>query len=646
MGVLDTNDTITAEDVSGGEVPVTEQAETTTQPRIDPDSQPTGECDTDHGKTPCVEYQLFAEDEVKDIPLDDNVHQETPAIDDQPEFAPLIRSNKTLPVEIIYDEEALTQPLLSKPDNEQEGFFKKYKVLYFFFLALLAMTGTVISVAAKKDFDEEEEIHNSKDYRTTPPSNLTAYFCGRNFAEASECLNPCPSGTSDDCPLDQACFEHVFNCLTMPPATLSPTLSPTVIPSLFPTMEPSLSPTIEPTSRPTPTFYSYCGKSFWDATTCDTPCPSGNNADCPNGELCFTHVFLCQNLTDAPTTMPTNEPTSGPTHSFYSYCGKSFWDAATCDTPCPSGNEADCPNGELCFTHVFSCHNMTDSPTSLPPTTMPTSFPTVESTTLPTLFPTVEPTLSSTNEPTSRPTRTFYSYCGSSFWDAATCDTPCSSGNDADCPNDELCFTHVFSCHNMTDSPTSLPPTTMPTLFPTMEHTTMPTLFPTIEPTLSSTNEPTSGPTPTFYSYCGNSFWDAATCDTPCPSGNNADCPNGELCFTHVFSCNNITESPSSQSLPPSEVPSVSPTKESHFCGKTLSEAASCLIPCPSGLNSDCLGLTFCFHIPFPCHTFPPTISAAPTITVMPTAVNATSRPTSIFIPNITNPIFSLALTD
>ena len=40
--------------------------------------------------------------------------------------------------------------------------------------------------------------------------------------------------------------------------------------------------------------YNYCGTSFVNANiNCDTPCPSGTDADCPQGETCFANVDAC-----------------------------------------------------------------------------------------------------------------------------------------------------------------------------------------------------------------------------------------------------------------------------------------------------------------------------------------------------------------
>eukprot|EP00122_Pirum_gemmata_P007797 Pgem_evm1s7171 len=89
-----------------------------------------------------------------------------------------------------------------------------------------------------------------------------------------------------------------------------------------------------------------CGTSWGEANgSCSaTPCPSGTNEECGNGETCYADLAVCD------TTPP---ETGGNTKR----CGMNWGEAnGSCSaTPCPSGTDEECSNGESCFADLAVC---------------------------------------------------------------------------------------------------------------------------------------------------------------------------------------------------------------------------------------------------------------------------------------------------
>ena len=104
----------------------------------------------------------------------------------------------------------------------------------------------------------------------------------------------------------------------------------------------------------------FCGTTWDEASeTCSKPCPSGNNDECDDGDVCFGYTPCSLADTDI------------PVDSFY--CGASFADAVvSCTDPCPSGEHSDCPDGQLCHPYTpcseressFCGYSWTDAATS------------------------------------------------------------------------------------------------------------------------------------------------------------------------------------------------------------------------------------------------------------------------------------------
>ena len=110
------------------------------------------------------------------------------------------------------------------------------------------------------------------------PDKTDHYFCGKGYEDAiSKCLDPCPSGSLNDCPVfGEICFTNTpcdARLMTKAPAAPSPTQRPTT---------------------PAPVVYSsklnkyFCGYDWTDAQErCEIWCPSGSDDDCPSDMLCF-----------------------------------------------------------------------------------------------------------------------------------------------------------------------------------------------------------------------------------------------------------------------------------------------------------------------------------------------------------------------
>ena len=142
-------------------------------------------------------------------------------------------------------------------------------------------------------------------YANTPCEDKKGFFCGTNIVNASaSCEYACPSGLDSECPVGLSCF-GTQTCRNWNVETKSPTRAPTI-------------PDVEEGTK-------YCGYSYEHAaTTCTEACQSGSSDECPSGMSCYSHT-------------PCEEK-----NTFY--CGISWNNAASsCRYPCPSGTNADCP---------------------------------------------------------------------------------------------------------------------------------------------------------------------------------------------------------------------------------------------------------------------------------------------------------------
>lgn len=94
----------------------------------------------------------------------------------------------------------------------------------------------------------------------------------------------------------------------------------------------------------------YCGKDYFDSLDCHHECPSGQNTDCPFGEVCFAGVICDTGATDR-------------------YCGTSWAHAQeSCALACPYGTEAECPSGQTCFGGVDCTEGKSPPPSvTIPP---------------------------------------------------------------------------------------------------------------------------------------------------------------------------------------------------------------------------------------------------------------------------------------
>lgn len=301
-----------------------------------------------------------------------------------------------------------------------------------------------------------------KDGLNQPPTRSPSYdpsgsfYCGSSFQMASEqCLVPCPSGVSAECPPDQACYANTpcenkngffcgtslvnasasceFSCLSgldsECPSGLSCYETQTCKSwgeSKAPTRAPKV-PDVEDGTK-------YCGYSYEHAATmCTQACPSGHGDECPESMSCFSHTpceemgsfycgvswnnassscqYPCPTGTDSdcpPNTHCYAYTTCDETGSFM--CGTTFEDAASsCDKPCPSGSPTDCPSTMSCFTHT-TCATDTDENQSAP-----------------------------VPSPPYIPGDSYF--CGKSFLEASSqCTDPCPTRLDSECPDGEECY--------------------------------------------------------------------------------------------------------------------------------------------------------------------------------------------------------------
>ena len=91
------------------------------------------------------------------------------------------------------------------------------------------------------------------------PSMKNTNFCGFTWREAAQCdARPCPSGSSIQCPIGQACYGGINSCL--------------------------------------PQNTNFCGPPgfLWtEAQKCLHACPRGLNSECPFGQLCYGNINIC-----------------------------------------------------------------------------------------------------------------------------------------------------------------------------------------------------------------------------------------------------------------------------------------------------------------------------------------------------------------
>lgn len=139
--------------------------------------------------------------------------------------------------------------------------------------------------------------------------------------------------------------EQFWNCAEIqilddasptPPETTVPTSSPTLAPENPPTPTPTPAPTMQntqntlaPTSNPV-LYGNYCGSSWFDAAKCGIPCPTGNSTVCASNEHCYAGVAC--SIGNNPTNPPTASPTSPPVNDS-DMCGDGNIGNGNCPDP-------------------------------------------------------------------------------------------------------------------------------------------------------------------------------------------------------------------------------------------------------------------------------------------------------------------------
>lgn len=135
-------------------------------------------------------------------------------------------------------------------------------------------------------------------------------YCGTSFMDASkQCLQPCPSGLSSDCPPDQACYAN----------------TPCGDKGGF-----------------------FCGTSIVNASaSCEFQCESGSDSECPGDMSCF-YTETCKKIWE-----PSKPPTTLEIDDGSLFCGFDYEHASSqCTKPCPSGLSSDCPEEMSCYSQT------------------------------------------------------------------------------------------------------------------------------------------------------------------------------------------------------------------------------------------------------------------------------------------------------
>lgn len=145
--------------------------------------------------------------------------------------------------------------------------------------------------------------------------------------------------------------------------------------------------------------------------------------------------------TASPTATPTLKPVSptttpSPTISspvqYGNYCGTSWFDAAKCGIPCPTGNSTVCAFSEHCYANVL-CGGTSGPTTSRPSAVVTTAAPTAKTTKAPVTPPTSSPVASPTTttkapvvslSPTKSPITSNGPYCGDGVVGNGICENP------------------------------------------------------------------------------------------------------------------------------------------------------------------------------------------------------------------------------
>jgi hypothetical protein len=235
-----------------------------------------------------------------------------------------------------------------------------------FILTLITYNTKTIQAQSTAD-DDNKNVSNSNN--SNNPENK---FCGISYKEAYQfCHLPphqsLPCSTDTDCPYKLTCWTLQETC-TQPPTT-------------SPTQQPSFAPITSRSSNPSDHYY--CGIGFDNLFGCAKHCPSGDQAECPDGQICFFNTpcdarVQTRKPTVSVTTLnneeeeegnvvvsPEPEDEDGAATSYEdgegdrNFCGRTITEAMeSCsrDKHCPSGL-----NGEwyvvifLVVVHVYCC---------------------------------------------------------------------------------------------------------------------------------------------------------------------------------------------------------------------------------------------------------------------------------------------------
>lgn len=202
-------------------------------------------------------------------------------------------------------------------------------------------------------------------------------WCGRSYKNlVEECPAECPGATDEECGEGMTCFNMATENVTCTEVGVG-------------------------IKEPVDSANLWCGATWNEVLeNCAKSCPEGSDEECGDGMMCYDltgNDLICEY--EGVGVKEKGDPDTR-------FCGVDYNDMlANCPKRCPGGTNDECGEGMICFE---------GSPCTTEGATNPVT--------------------------TEEETTTEGGYCGSTFKDAMSCATPCSSS--ADCPG-QTCHSNV-----------------------------------------------------------------------------------------------------------------------------------------------------------------------------------------------------------
>ena len=390
-----------------------------------------------------------------------------------------------------------------------------------------------------KCFGDIDSCGSSMSANEAPSEGNGTKYCGLDWLDATNCLQPCPRGLDEECQSNLKCFADITSCNSDPRGT---TLS-----SVF--SQPGALPNHED-QMPSPTNGNFCGKDWAEASSCrHGACPGGLDGECVDNLKCFGGIEAC---------LQPGVPGAALSNSTGRQCGVDWTDASSCSHgPCPGGLDSECAGNLKCFGGVEECTEPVGS--DVAPNNSSGRHCGVDWTDASSCgrgacpggldsecagnlkcFGGVEVCTESVALSNSSGR-----YCGVDWTDASSCGQgACPGGLDSECAGNLKCFGGVEACAEAVGLG--------------------------LAPSSSSGRQ------------CGVDWTDASSCGHgACPGGLDSECSGNLKCFGGVEVC---TE------------PVAPGGSSGRQCGVDWSDASSCGHgSCPGGLDSECAGNLKCF---------------------------------------------------